>query len=145
MTNILNVITPYQYHNTWVFDDESLGLKKEPLVKGFPEIIDYLAKNIPNSSSGFRLFFSSRPFPNYHLEIIRLQEKLGRHWYKMKEELVPNIDIKTEKSQSSVEIAQTTKGITWKIKAYADGGDIEQVKNEATKIFEEFRKKYKNE
>lgn len=62
MANILMVIAPYWYQGTWVFDDESVGLNKEPFVAGVPEMIDDLVKDIPNARSGFRLLFSSAPF-----------------------------------------------------------------------------------
>ena len=48
MANVLVVIEPYWYQDTWVFDDESVGLDKEPFVQGIPEMIDYLVKDIPN-------------------------------------------------------------------------------------------------
>jgi hypothetical protein len=43
MANILMVIELYWYQGTWVFDDESKGLDKEPFVQGVPEIINYVA------------------------------------------------------------------------------------------------------
>ena len=54
MANILMVIVPYWYQGTWVFDDESVGLNKEPFVAGVPEMIDDLVKDIPNARGGFR-------------------------------------------------------------------------------------------
>ena len=53
MANVLNVIEPYWYQDTWVFDDASKGLEKEPFVQGVPQMIDYLVKDIPNARSGF--------------------------------------------------------------------------------------------
>ncbi len=47
--NIINVIVPYPHAETWVFDDESRGLKAEPFISGIPEIMDktiQLALNI---------------------------------------------------------------------------------------------------
>ena len=44
MANVLTVIEPYWYQGTWVFDDESAGLDKEPFVQGVPEMIDELVK-----------------------------------------------------------------------------------------------------
>jgi hypothetical protein len=49
MANVLMVIEPYWYQDTWVFDDVSVGLAKEPFTQGIPEMIDYLVKDIPNS------------------------------------------------------------------------------------------------
>jgi len=82
MANTLMAIQPYWYLDTWVFDDESAGLDKEPFLQGVPEMIDDLVKDIPNARSGFRLLFSSVPFPNYQLELTRVKEEYGGYWYR---------------------------------------------------------------
>ncbi len=84
MANVLMVIEPYWYQDTWVFDDESVGLDKEPFVQGVPEMIDDLVKDIPNARSGFRLIFSSLPFAGYQIELIWVREEYGGHWYRVK-------------------------------------------------------------
>ncbi len=86
MGNILIVITPYWYQGTWVFDDESVGLNREPFVAGVPEMIDDLVKDIPNARSGFRILFSSVPFPGYQLELTRTKEEYGGYWYRVKDQ-----------------------------------------------------------
>jgi hypothetical protein len=78
------VIEPYWCQGTWVFDDESMGLEKEPFVKGVPEMIDDLVKDIPDARCGFRLLFSSLPFPGYQLGLIRVREEYGGYWYRIK-------------------------------------------------------------
>jgi hypothetical protein len=88
MANILMVIEPYWYQGTWVFDDESKGLDKEPFVQGVPEIIDDLVKDIPNARNGFRLLFSSLPFSSYQIELTRVKEEYGGYWYKVKDKSV---------------------------------------------------------
>ncbi len=80
------VIAPYWYQGTWVFDDESVGLNKEPFVAGVPEMIDDLVKDIPNARSGFRLLFSSAPFPGYQIELTRAKEEYGGYWYRVKDQ-----------------------------------------------------------
>jgi hypothetical protein len=45
MSNALMVIEQYWYQDTWVFDDASVGLGKEPFIQGIPEINDYLVKD----------------------------------------------------------------------------------------------------
>ena len=55
--NAIMVISPYRYQGTWVFDDASAGLVREPFVAGIPEMIDHLVSDIPNAESGFRLHF----------------------------------------------------------------------------------------
>jgi pimeloyl-ACP methyl ester carboxylesterase len=87
MGNIVIVIKPYWYQGTWVFDDESVGLKREPFVAGIPEMIDNLVKDITNARSGFRLLFSSAPFPGYQIELTRVKEEYGGYWYRMKDQL----------------------------------------------------------
>jgi len=87
MANILTVIEPYWYQDTWVFDDESVGLDKEPFVQGIPEMIDAMVKDIPNAHSGFRLLFSSLPFSGYQVELTWVREEYGGHWYKVKNQL----------------------------------------------------------
>ena len=84
MANVLTVIQPYWYQDTWVFDDASVGLEKEPFVQGIPEMIDYLVKDIPNARSGFVLLFSSQPFAGYQVELTRVREENGGYWYKAK-------------------------------------------------------------
>lgn len=86
MTNVLTVIQPYWYIDTWVFDDESVGLDKEPFVQGIPEMIDRLVEDIPNARSGFMLLFSSQPFAGYQVELTLVREEYGGHWYKAKDE-----------------------------------------------------------
>jgi hypothetical protein len=61
--NALNVIYPYKYQGTWVFDDERVGLVQEPFISGADLIIDRLTTHLSNSGGGFRLIFSAMPFP----------------------------------------------------------------------------------
>ncbi len=88
MANILMVIALCWYQGTWVFDDESVGLNKEPFVAGVPEMIDDLVKDIPNARSGFRLLFSSVPFPGCQRELTRVKEEYGGYWYRAKDQSV---------------------------------------------------------
>ena len=85
MTNVLMVIEPYWHEDTWVFDDASKGLEKEPFVQGVPAMIDALVQDIPNARSGFRLLFSSQPFAGYQVGLTRVREEYGGYWYKAKE------------------------------------------------------------
>lgn len=64
-SNSILVIAPYEHAGTWVFDDPTVGLVKEPFVAGIPEMIDDLVKDIPNAKSGFRLLFSAQAFPGH--------------------------------------------------------------------------------
>ncbi|WP_218082713.1 DUF6717 family protein [Anthocerotibacter panamensis] len=81
MPNAMMVIFPYQYEQTWVFDDAAAGLKREPFVLGIPEMIDLLVEDIPQAEKGFRLLFSAAPFPGYQVELTCVQEEYGGYWY----------------------------------------------------------------
>jgi hypothetical protein len=96
-------IEPYRYEGTWVFDDVSMGLEKEPLEGrfegelaeimelgrlvggGLPEMIDYLVKGIPNARSGFILLLSSNPFAGYQVELTRVEKEYDGWTYRAKD------------------------------------------------------------
>ncbi|MBD2304409.1 hypothetical protein H6G17_02585 [Chroococcidiopsis sp. FACHB-1243] len=81
MANAIMVIFPYRYQQTWVFDDETVGLFKEPFVSGIPEMLDILVKDISHHNAGFRLLFSATAFPKFQTELIWIKEEFGGHWY----------------------------------------------------------------
>ncbi|HEY9848525.1 MAG TPA: DUF6717 family protein [Leptolyngbyaceae cyanobacterium] len=82
MSNTIMVIFPYKYQDTWVFDDERVGLFREPFVSGIPAMIDWLVKDIPHAEKGFKLLFSSQPFPGYQAELNWIKEEYGGNWYR---------------------------------------------------------------
>jgi len=80
-SNALMVIAPYKYAGTWVFDDSAVGLNREPFVSGIPEMMDDMVSNIPDAEKGFRLLFSTQPFPGHtHKLTWRRGDKSG-NWY----------------------------------------------------------------
>lgn len=83
MTNQIRVIAPYWLDSaeTWVFDDDSVGLAQEPFVSGVPEMIDDLVSEIDEARSGFRLLFSAAPFPGYQRKLTRLRKEFEGWWY----------------------------------------------------------------
>ena len=84
MANSIMVNAPYWYAGTWVFDDESVGLKMEPFVLNVPDMIDELVRGIPAARGGFRLLFSALPFPGHQAELEWKREESGGNWYQMK-------------------------------------------------------------
>lgn len=82
MPNLLRVIAPYWYEGTWVFDDESVGLLREPFVEGVPRMIDELVAEIADAKRGFRLTFSDQPFPSAQVELTWVREDCGGNWYR---------------------------------------------------------------
>ncbi|MBD2438685.1 DUF6717 family protein [Nostoc sp. FACHB-110] len=85
MTNSIIVIFPYRLNQTWVFDDERLGLLQEPFVSGVPEMIDIFVQGIAHVDEGFKLLFSANPFPTYQAELIWLREEYSGNWYRWSE------------------------------------------------------------
>lgn len=75
------VIHPYMYQGLWVFDDERVGLDKEPFVAGADDIISKMAESIQDAKSGFNLLFSAAPFPGHNLELEWRREESGGNWY----------------------------------------------------------------
>jgi hypothetical protein len=85
MANAIHVIVPYRHASTWVFDDPRVGLTQEPFVAGIPEMIDAMVASIPNAGKGFRLVFSSAPFPGFHVKLKKVREEYERTWYRWTE------------------------------------------------------------
>jgi hypothetical protein len=79
--NSLKVIYPYKYEEMWVFDDEEVGLIKEPFVAGSDRIIEQMVKDMPNAENGFTLIFSAAPFPDYQAKLEWKREEYGGNWY----------------------------------------------------------------
>jgi hypothetical protein len=79
--NSIQVLRPYRYESTWVFDDEAVGLVREPFVLGIDEMLDRLTKDIPDAAKRFRLLFSTAPFPGYSAKLEWRREEYGGDWY----------------------------------------------------------------
>lgn len=79
--NSLHVLRPYRWQGSWVFDDESVGLKREPFVCGIDTMIDRLVTSVPEAERGFRLLFSPQPFPGYAAKLEWRREESGGNWY----------------------------------------------------------------
>ena len=86
LDNSIMVINPYKDKGMWVFDDDATGLVKEPFVAGVPQIIESLLEetNIENGEEGFKLIFSSDPFPGFQLMLEKTDDVNGYDgtWYK---------------------------------------------------------------
>jgi hypothetical protein len=82
VANAILIIEPYRSSGTWAFDDPSRALMREPFVSGVPEMIDALVSDIPDAERGFRLLFSSSPFPGFQAEFTRDRTEHGGTWYR---------------------------------------------------------------
>ena len=63
--NVISIIFPYKWNGMWVFDDERVGLDKEPFVAGADVLLDKATVDIPDAADGFRLTISQRELPEY--------------------------------------------------------------------------------
>jgi uncharacterized protein DUF6717 len=79
--NALLVIFPYKYQGAWVFDDQAVGLFREPFIAGIDTMIDKAVVDIPNAEKGFRAIFSSSPFPGANLKLDWRREESDGNWY----------------------------------------------------------------
>ena len=79
--NALLVIFPYKYQGTWVFDDPTVDLFREPFIAGIDTMIDKAAADVPNAEKGFRAIFSAAPFPGANLKLEWRREESGGNWY----------------------------------------------------------------
>lgn len=75
------VIQPYKYLGLWVFDDEKVGLVREPFVAGADDIIERCAADIEDADKGFTLLFSENPFPGHNARFEWRRAENGGHWY----------------------------------------------------------------
>ena len=85
--NSLNIIAPYYKHySSWVFDDERVGLVKEPFVAGADTIIECIAADIPDTANGFIMIFAGTPFAGHQFRFDwHRADNDGGHWYRWEE------------------------------------------------------------
>jgi len=82
LANAICVIHPYLWQGEWVFDDDRVGLVREPFVAGADEIIDKCVTSIADAESGFRLQFSPYEFPGYDIRLDRSRIEGSGTWYR---------------------------------------------------------------
>src|SRR5437763_16962530 len=88
MANQIMLIKPYKWEGMWVFDDERVGLNKEPFVGGADVIIDMAVerKGIRNADRGFLLMFSAGPFPGAEMELRWERQEMGGNIYRWEDQ-----------------------------------------------------------
>ena len=82
MKNSIFVIKPYKWEGLWVFDDQAVGLVREPFVGGADLIIDYATRHIPNADRGFLAVFSASYFPDAQIVLEWVREEGGGNVYR---------------------------------------------------------------
>ena len=85
MKNSIFVIKPYKWQNMWVFDDDAVGLVKEPFVGGADTMIDVATAHILNADRGFVAVFSASYFPDAQIVLEWAREDGGGNVYRWAE------------------------------------------------------------
>lgn len=85
MQNGVFSIRPYRWQNMWVFDDERVGLCKEPFVMGIPEIINKAVAHLHDPEKGFTVLFNNTGLPAADVVLTRLNTDAGGTWYEQEE------------------------------------------------------------
>jgi pimeloyl-ACP methyl ester carboxylesterase len=83
----IKVIRPYKWEGVWVFDDPAVGLDKEALVAGMPELIEIATSQagIREPEKGFVALFSKDPFPGAQVCLEWVREEGGGNVYRWPE------------------------------------------------------------
>ncbi len=83
MPNQITIIRPYRWEGMWVFDDDRVGLYREPFVGQSATIIDLIVaqKQIRDAHKGFLLLFSADPFPGADLQLNWQREEMFGNIY----------------------------------------------------------------
>ncbi len=84
-SNSIQAIHPYFDNGLWVFDDDAVGLVKEPFVAGADLILDRIAEQVPDAHNGFTLIFSELAFPGHMVSLDWMHEEFGGNVYHCKE------------------------------------------------------------
>ncbi len=71
MKNFIISINVFLDKGLWVFDDDRVGLQKEPFVSGADTLIDKLAQG----KEEIQLIFSDKKFPGSKIKIERMKEQ----------------------------------------------------------------------
>jgi hypothetical protein len=66
-----------------VFDDPATGLSKEAFVRGVPDMINTVVKEIPSARSGFKLTASEKPFDGYEKKLTWVRAESGGNFYRL--------------------------------------------------------------
>ena len=79
--NSVMVIHPYLHKGTWVFDDESKGLEREPFIAGVDAMLSHVVDMKGLDKDGFSVVFSGSFLPDAHMTLDWLRADEGGNWY----------------------------------------------------------------
>ena len=75
------IIEPYKINDRWYFDDPKTKLYREPFAGNIGLMFEDVASGIPDATNGFRLYFSSKEFPDYTMKLKWTRSKNKGNFY----------------------------------------------------------------
>ena len=70
--NQINTILPYRIMGGWAFDDDAVGLEREPFVAGADKAIDKIVEHLGIETDKIKMTFSKDKFPGHHVKLLYL-------------------------------------------------------------------------
>jgi len=70
--NQINTILPYRSMGGWAFDDDAVGLEREPFVAGADKAIDKIVEHLGIKTDKIKMTFSKDKFPGHHVKLDNL-------------------------------------------------------------------------
>ena len=67
--NQINTILPYRSMGGWAFDDDAVGLEREPFVAGADKAIDKIVEHLGIETDKIKMTFSKDKFPGHHVKL----------------------------------------------------------------------------
>lgn len=85
--NAIFVIHPYKVGNSWVFDDDRVGLVREPFVAGADTLLELFAKG----RTEMDVLFSTNEFPGFECKVTKTRGEAESGTYYWSEDLKQEI------------------------------------------------------
>ena len=84
-TNAIYTLDAYRHAGMWVFDDDSVGLVKEPFVAGADILFDHLSgRHIDGTNTSVSIAFSTTPIPGHDVHaVLTGADGYDGHFYKV--------------------------------------------------------------
>ena len=84
-TNSIYTLDAYRHAGMWVFDDDSVGLVKEPFVAGADIVFDHLAgRHLDGTKTNVSVAFSTTPIPGHDVHaVLTGADGNDGHFYKV--------------------------------------------------------------
>ena len=74
--NQINTILPYRSMGGWAFDDNAVGLDREPFVAGADKAIDKIVEHLGIETDKIKMTFSKDKFPEHDVKLEYLMDDM---------------------------------------------------------------------